>query len=616
MRRDIYSNSFEYYESDGYQLKFWIKKLIEDYLTKVSEGRRDLKVADVNFAYHNSWLIDGLRKRGTCIKFQKWEQLNELNRELTARLHGPNPNGSGTELNNVTMPKCVFISYESEEAYNFMNDMTEFEIAGEISKVSEAPEPTNVIWENRDLDKRIRVTNLVYITIAVAVVLFITFLATVKAKAMTNELVGKYDESVNCSEMHKMYQRTTLMQLASDEWLEYYSMEEDAEDRLIAPTLTCFCSAEYEEEGADAAEKMYKSSEGKDVKTCSEIFADRAAVGMIAMGVSFLIVGVNFALKVLLVELIKSLRLKTVTLETNYTMITIFVGQFINTAVLIVLNNASFEDFDGGKGPLSAIFTVGTETDFSVLWYATVGKMIMATMMSQALWPLIEFGMFYSLINFNRCLDRSFTNDTFNTKAPSVQAYIDLYAGPVYLIHYRYAAILLQIGVAFCYGCTMPPLYIIACLAFVILYINERLLVCYYYREPPAFDEKMTVLTLDLVKWVPFIMLPMAFWQLGNRQIFESEVAEIDFKADIRLSKHDISNSLSHMDPTYMTYNSGPLWILLLILVYRIVSKFYCPDNDDDDDDGLVEGLADYYDALKDADKACLIGQEEYFKRY
>ena len=44
------------------------------------------------------------------------------------------------------------------------------------------------------------------------------------------------------------------------------------------------------------------------------------------MGVSFTIVGVNFALKMLLVELIKALRLKTVTLETNYTMITIFVG--------------------------------------------------------------------------------------------------------------------------------------------------------------------------------------------------------------------------------------------------------------------------------------------------
>jgi hypothetical protein len=59
--------------------------------------------------------------------------------------------------------------------------------------------------------------------------------------------------------------------------------------------------------------------------------------------------------------------LKVADVNFAYTMIKIFFGQFINTAFLIVLNNASFEDFDGGKGPLSAIFTVGTETDFSVL---------------------------------------------------------------------------------------------------------------------------------------------------------------------------------------------------------------------------------------------------------
>ena len=197
------------------------------------------------------------------------------------------------------------------------------------------------------------------------------------------------------------------------------------------------------EVGNDAAEKSYTSSDGKQVKTCSEIFADRAGVGMIAMGVSFLIVGVNFALKVILVTLIKELRLKTVTLETNYTMITIFVGQFINTAVLIVLNNASFKDFDGGNGPLSLIFFVGTETDFTVTWYKVVGTTIMRTMTSQAIWPLIEFGMFYSIINATRWFDRGFTNDTFSTKSPSVQAYIDTYAGPEYLIHYRFAAILL-----------------------------------------------------------------------------------------------------------------------------------------------------------------------------
>lgn len=159
----------------------------------------------------------------------------------------------------------------------------------------------------------------------------------------------------------------------------------------------------------------------------------------------------------------------------------------------------------------------------------------------------------------------------------------------------------------------MPPLYGIACLAFVILYINERLLVCYYYREPPAFDEKMTMLTLDLVKWVPFIMLPMAFWQLGNRQIFESVVTEIEFKSDVKLSGHYMSSAFSHMDPTFMTYNSGPLWLLFFIFIYKLIC--WCTgwggDEEEEGEDQLVEGLADYYDALKDADKSALIGHED-----
>ena len=241
MRRDIYQNSFEYYESDGYQVKFWIKKLVEDRLYELS-GKRGYQIADINFAYYNSWLLDGLRRRGTLIKYQKWAELNQLNRELTEKLHAPNEEGSGTELQNVVTPKCAFVSFESEEAYNIMADQSEMVIGGETSKVTEAPEPTNVIWENRDFDKHMRYTNLVYVIAAVLIVLFITFLATVQAKAMTNDLVGKYDESVPCKEMEKMYKGDTLGQLAADEWLDYYKNGGDDIGRQIAPTLSCFCT--------------------------------------------------------------------------------------------------------------------------------------------------------------------------------------------------------------------------------------------------------------------------------------------------------------------------------------------------------------------------------------
>ena len=133
-----------------------------------------------------------------------------------------------------------------------------------------------------------------------------------------------------------------------------------------------------------------------------------------------MIVGVNFVLRIILVDLIKSLRLKTVTEETNYTMVSIFIGQFVNTAILLLLNSANFKDIDGGKGPLSFVFMVGDLTDFNVEWYRSVGAIIMKTMFMTALWPLIEFVLFYSLMNFSRWMDRGFGNDTFVTGMPTV----------------------------------------------------------------------------------------------------------------------------------------------------------------------------------------------------
>lgn len=92
--------------------------------------------------------------------------------------------------------------------------------------------------------------------------LFVTFLATVKAKSMTNDLIGKYDDSINCNEMAHMYPPAALSQLAADEWLDYYKNGGDDTGRQISPTLSCFCTSQYMEIGQDAAEKSYTSTDG------------------------------------------------------------------------------------------------------------------------------------------------------------------------------------------------------------------------------------------------------------------------------------------------------------------------------------------------------------------
>ena len=95
---------------------------------------------------------------------------------------------------------------------------------------------------------------MILVIIAVCFVLFMTYLATVKSKAMNNELIGKYYELINYSEMSHMYQKDQLTQLAADEWFNYYTKKCAEMERMISPTLYCFCTGEYDSIGDDAAQ--------------------------------------------------------------------------------------------------------------------------------------------------------------------------------------------------------------------------------------------------------------------------------------------------------------------------------------------------------------------------
>ena len=74
-----------------------------------------------------------------------------------------------------------------------------------------------------------------------------------------------------------------------------------------------------------------------------------------------------------------------------------------------------------------------------------------------------------------RCLDRGFTLDPDNTKKKSIQGYVNLYAGPEYLMHFKYSSILNNIFVAFMYGLALPLLFPVALFGLIVLYIVERI---------------------------------------------------------------------------------------------------------------------------------------------
>lgn len=191
----------------------------------------------------------------------------------------------------------------------------------------------------------------------------------------------------------------------------------------------------------------------------------------------------------------------------------VFIAQFFNTGFVLMLANANLTET---YIPILNRYITGQYTDFSSGWYRDVGATIVKTMAISAVMPVVEFGMFYVLRNALRKKDRNFTNDYLRTQKKSIQQYIDIYSGPEFMIHFRYSTIMNTVFVCLMYGTALPILYPIALMSFVILYILERLLVFYYYKQPPVFDEKMTMNSISMMLWAPFFYMAFSYWFLGN----------------------------------------------------------------------------------------------------
>ena len=90
----------------------------------------------------------------------------------------------------------------------------------------------------------------------------------------------------------------------------------------------------------------------------------------------------------------------------------------------------------------------------------------------------------------------------------------------------------------------MPVLYPIVFVGLLAQNILDRLLLCFFYREPPHYDEQSVLLTLKILRIVGVGSLLHNFWILTNRQIFEGFSSQIQLANDVRQSEHSLIQSV------------------------------------------------------------------------
>ncbi len=74
--------------------------------------------------------------------------------------------------------------------------------------------------------------------------------------------------------------------------------------------------------------------------------------------------------------------------------------------------------------------------------------------------------------------------------------------------------------VTFMYGVGLPVLFPVALISLLVLYLVEKAMLYYSYRQPPMYDEKLNSAVLQTLYYPPLFMLAFGYWQLSNVQIF------------------------------------------------------------------------------------------------
>jgi hypothetical protein len=171
----------------------------------------------------------------------------------------------------------------------------------------EATEPTNIIWENRHFTTKDYVYRTFVAFSFICFLLCVSFAIIFYSKIYAIVIDSKYPD-VDCDYITEVYGNSTLEKWAYLEYVAYYNASEGEEALPFSGTLQCFCDDLTDTLGYGTDLFNYKStgldSSNEAVKLCYDYIYDTWISLGISNAVSYLIVGINYALRIFIIMII------------------------------------------------------------------------------------------------------------------------------------------------------------------------------------------------------------------------------------------------------------------------------------------------------------------------
>lgn len=302
---------------------------------------------------------------------------------------------------------------------------------------------------------------------------------------------------------------------------------------------------------------------------CKDWLATFISVSLLTYGGSIITLAINVLLRTVIYTLIAWERHWNKTSELLSRALYLFLLQFVNTGVLILLLNAYIStDF--------SMFRGGEYEDFLPAWYGTVGVAITLTMTINIVLPHITPLLFTLFNSCARCYDRSCTCNRSRTRKLTQTELNLLQLGPELVLDERYAQAFNAIFVCMCYSIGMPLLLPILLVTMLVTYWVDKLLFALAYQTPPQFNPSLPRTFTSMLPVAAVIHLCIGAWMLSAGDVFPSLTNAADTPLIASIGSGALANGLAaiaNYDPLRLQFGARltsvqviPLVILALLV--------------------------------------------------
>lgn len=242
-------------------------------------------------------------------------------------------------------------------------------------------------------------------------------------------------------------------------------------------------------------------------------FLEKISISIaIRVSVSFGVIFVNFFIKVIFRLLSKFERVTNRSAEQLKLMSKVFIGQFINTALVILAVNADFSALKTYNWLPEFIFN-SNFYDFSRQWYVQVGSTIVTTMLVTIFSPhCVLLLTFYpmGLCRRHCCVSKYKTQREINQN----------FAGADFDLATRNSFVLNVVFSCFLYSGGMPILNVICCLTMFMLYWVDKFLILNHYTKPPLYNHLINERVLHYLPYAVIFHCGFSLYMYGATDIF------------------------------------------------------------------------------------------------